>query len=295
MRAKIRDTELFFDVDGAGLVVEGATMRERPVAVLLHGGPGADHTSYKPALTPLTGLMQLVYLDHRGQGRSARGNPATYTLDNNVDDLEALRSYLGLEQIVVIGGSYGGMVGLAYASRYPDRVSRLIVYATAASHEFIPRAQQILQERGTPEQIAIAKFLWAGSFTSEAQLNDYFQILGPLYSQTFQPQTFQPGGAADAWQRTVLSIDAINTAFGGFLRTYDLRPELPRITAPTLVIGGRHDWICAPEFSIEIAATVPNAQLIIFEQSGHSIRSDQPEDLLQAIRDFVPILKRAPN
>jgi proline iminopeptidase len=282
MRAKIRDTELFFDVDGAGLVVDGATMRERPVAVLLHGGPGADHTSYKPAFTPLTQLMQLVYLDHRGQGRSARGNPATYTLDHNVEDLEALRSYLGLEQIVVIGGSYGGMVGLAYASRYPDRVSRLIVYATAASHEFIPRAQQILRDRGTPEQIAIAEYLWNGSFTSEAQLNDYFQILGPLYSRTFQP-----AGAADAWQRTVLSIDAINTAFGGFLRTYDLRPELPRITAPTLVIGGRHDWICAPEFSIEIAATIPNAQLMILEQSGHSIRADQPEDLLHAIGDFV--------
>jgi proline iminopeptidase len=61
MRAKIRDTELFFDVDGAGLVVAGDRMRERPVAFLLHGGPGADHTSYKPMFEPLTEIMQLVY------------------------------------------------------------------------------------------------------------------------------------------------------------------------------------------------------------------------------------------
>jgi proline iminopeptidase len=282
MRAKVRDTELFFDVDGAGLVVAGDRMRERPVAFLLHGGPGADHTSYKPMFEPLTELMQLVYIDHRGQGRSARGNPASYTLDNNVADLEALRDYLGLEQIVVIGGSYGGMVGLAYASRYPDRVSKLIVYATAASYQFIPRAKELLQARGTPEQIAIAEYLWEGKFESEAQLNDYFQVLGPLYSQTFQP-----AGAAQAWNRTMLSIDAINVAFGGFLRTYDLRLELLQITAPSLVIGGRHDWICAPEFSVEIAATIPNAQLIMLEQSGHSIRADQPEDLLHAIADFV--------
>jgi proline iminopeptidase len=282
MRAKVRDTELFFDVDGAGLVVAGDRMRERPVAFLLHGGPGADHTSYKPMFEPLTELMQLVYIDHRGQGRSARGNPTTYTLDNNVADLEALRDYLGLEQIVVIGGSYGGMVGLAYASRYPDRVSKLIVYATAASYQFIPRAKELLQARGTSEQIAIAEYLWEGKFESEAQLNDYFQVLGPLYSQTFQP-----AGAAQAWNRTMLSIDAINVAFGGFLRTYDLRPELPQITAPSLVIGARHDWICAPEFSVEIAATIPNAQLMMLEQSGHSIRADQPEDLLHAIADFV--------
>jgi proline iminopeptidase len=282
MRAKVRDTELFFDVDGSGLVVAGDQMRERPVAVLLHGGPGADHTSYKPTFEPLTELMQLVYVDHRGQGRSARGNPATYTLDNNVEDLEVLRDYLGLEQIVVIGGSYGGMVGLAYASRYPDRVAKLIVYATAASHQFIPRAKALLRERGTLKQQAIAAYLWEGKFESDAQLNDYFQVLGPLYSQTYQPV-----GVAAAWDRTILSIEAINVAFGGFLREYDLRPELPQITAPSLVIGARHDWICAPEFAVEIAAAIPQAKLIIFEQSGHSIRSDQPEDLIKAIAAFI--------
>jgi proline iminopeptidase len=282
MRAKVRDTELFFDVDGAGLVVDGDHMRERPVAFLLHGGPGADHTSYKPAFTPLTEQMQLVYLDHRGQGRSARSNPATYTLENNVEDLEALRAYLGLEQIVLIGGSYGGMVALTYASRYPDRVSKLIVYATAGSHHFIPRAKQLLQERGTPAQQAIAQYLWEGKFTSEAQLNEYFQVLGPLYSLRLKP-----AAATQAWQRTILSVDAINTAFGGFLREYNVLPALGNITAPSLVIGGRHDWICAPEFSEAIAAKIPNAQLMIFEHSGHSIRSDQLEDLLNAIRAFV--------
>ncbi|MBE9030694.1 alpha/beta hydrolase [filamentous cyanobacterium LEGE 11480] len=282
MRARIRDTELFFDVDGAGLVIDGAQMRQRPVAFLLHGGPGADHTSYKPAFESLTQQMQLVYIDHRGQGRSARSNPETYTLDNNVEDLEALREYLGLEQIVVIGGSYGGMVGLTYASRYPDRVAKLIVYATAGSHQFLPRAQAILRERGTPEQQTIAQFLWDGNFQSEAQLNAYFQQLGPLYSLTFKPEQ-----ASQAWQRTRLSIDAINQAFGGFLRTYNVMPQLKHITAPSLVIGGRHDWICAPEFSAEIAAAIPQAELMIFEQSGHSIRSDQLEDLLNAIRQFV--------
>jgi proline iminopeptidase len=76
-------------------------------------------------------------------------------------------------------------------------------------------------------------------------------------------------------------------AFGGWLRTYDVRDSLHRITAPTLVIAGRHDWICPPEFSEEIAQRIPQADLRIFEHSGHSVRVDEPEALLDAIAGFM--------
>lgn len=282
MRAKVRDTEIYFDVEGSGLVPDGPRMREKPVAFVIHGGPGADHSSFKPTLTPLSQKLQLIYFDHRGQGRSARGPKETYTLDNNVEDMEALRQYLGLEKIVVIGFSYGGMVGLAYASRYPQNVSHLIVAVTAASSQFLPRAQEILAERGTKEQQAIAQPLWTGTFADEAQLRDYFRIMGPLYSRTYDP-----AAAAISSQRGILSVDAINVAFGGFLQTYNLLDQLPLITAPTLVIGARHDWICPPEFSEEIARLIPNSDLRIFEQSGHSVRADEPEALLDAIAGFL--------
>jgi proline iminopeptidase len=281
MKAKIRDTELYFDVEGAGLVVDGPTMREKPVAFLLHGGPGADHTSYKPLFSDLSGLMQLVYVDHRGQGRSARSNPASYTLDNNVDDLEALRQYLGLGPIVVIGGSYGGMVGLAYASRYPQHVAKLVVYATAASYHFLDRAKQILQERGTPEQRLMAQYLWDGNFESDQQFQEFFQVMGPLYSLAYDAEK-----AKFSSDRAILSHEATNQAFSGFLRQFNLLPQLSQITAPTLVIGARHDWICAPEFSEAIAAAIPQAELKIFENSGHSIRADAPEALMAAIWEF---------
>src|SRR5260221_1757228 len=100
MRARIRDTEIYFDVDGAGLVSDGSGMRERPTAFLIHGGPGADHTGLKARYGRLSERMQLVYFDHRGQGRSERGDPQKYTLDENVADMEGLRRYLGLGPIV---------------------------------------------------------------------------------------------------------------------------------------------------------------------------------------------------
>jgi proline iminopeptidase len=282
MLARIRDTEIYFDIEGAGLVPDGARMRERPAAFLIHGGPGGDHSSFKPSLAPLAERLQLVYFDHRGQGRSARGDPARYTLDENVEDMEALRRHLGLGPIVSIGTSYGGMVAQAHAARYPDAVSHLILVVTAAHCGFIARARAILEERGTAEQRRVCEPLWAGNFKDETELRQYYAVMGPLYSRRHDPAT-----AAASTARTRYNVEAVNRAFGGFLRTFDLRPELPRITAPTLILAGRHDWICPPEFSEEIHRLIPGSELRIFEESSHSIRADETQAFLDAVKGFV--------
>src|SRR5262249_2606166 len=143
MRARIRDTEIYFDVVGAGLVADGARMRERPVAFVLHGGPGNDHSDLKVSLGPLSETMQLVFFDHRGQGRSARGDVARYVLDENVEDMEALRRHLGLGPIVSIGTSYGGMVAMAHAAPPPPAGPPLILILTAAPAGLNHRAPEI--------------------------------------------------------------------------------------------------------------------------------------------------------
>src|SRR3954454_3076184 len=284
MHASVRGTRIYFDVEGAGLVPDGASMRQKPETMIIHGGPGGDHSGFKPALSPLSETMQLVYFDHRGQGRSDRADPERYTLDENVEDMEALRRYLGLGKIVSIGTSYGGMVGMAHAARYPDAVSHLVLVVTAAHSGFIQRAQEIVAERGTPEQKAVCDTLWAGGFKAPEQLQHYYAVMGPMYSRRFDPAV-----AAAVRGRATPSPEPLNRAFGpeGFLRRYDLRPELSRITAPTLVLAGRHDWICAPEFSEEIHRLIPGSELRVFENSSHSIRVDEPELLIATIREFV--------
>jgi proline iminopeptidase len=282
MRARIRDTEIYFDVEGPGLVAEAHGLVERPPAFMIHGGPGGDHTSLRPALSPLADTMQLIFCDHRGHGRSARGPRESYTLENNVEDLEALRAHLGLDKVVLVGVSYGGMVALTYAARYPEHVSHLIAVVTASHGGFIRRAQEILAERGTPEQRRVARRLWDGAFESEEQMREFFALMGPLYSTTFDP-----AAAAAAARRATYSPDAINEAFGGFLRSYDVTEQLGRITAPTLVIAGRHDWICAPEFSELIAARIPRADLRIFERSAHRPWADEREAFFDVVRGFL--------
>jgi proline iminopeptidase len=108
--------------------------------------------------------------------------------------------------------------------------------------------------------------------------------MGPLYARRHDPVAAKVGR-----DRGILSPDALNRAFapGGFLQSYDLRPELRAITAPTLILAGRHDWICPPEFSEEIHRLIPGSDLRIFEESSHSIRADEPQKMIDAIAGFV--------
>ena len=229
-----------------------------------------------------------MYFDHRGQGRSAGGDPALYTLDENVEDMEALRRHLGLGPVVSIGTSYGGMVAMAHAARYPSAVSHLVLVVTAAHGGFIDRADAIVRARGTTEQQRMVATLWAGGFRTAEEVQDYYAVMGPLYSRRFSPEQ-----AAAVRGRAVPSPEPLNRAFGpdGFLRRMDLRPALPRITAPTLILAGRHDWICAPEFSEEIHALMPGSRLRVFEESSHSIRVDEPAAMIAEILSFTGVSK----
>ena len=284
MRAAVRGTELYFDVEGAGLVADGPRMREKPIAFVLHGGPGGDHTGFKPGMSPLAEHMQLVYIDHRGHGRSAAGDPARYTLDENVEDLEALRRYLGLGPIAVIGTSYGGMVAMAYAARHPASVSKLVLIVTAADGGFRDRAKSWIEEHGTPDQQRVCALLWSGRLETPEQMAEYYAVMGPLYSKTYSREN-----AASTRSRATYTPAAINNAFkpDGFLARMDLRPELARITAPTLILAGRHDWICPPRYSEEINRLIPGSTLQVFENSSHSIRADEPDALNISLARFI--------
>ena len=282
MLAKIRGTKIYFDVDGMGLVPDGPEMIDRPVLFLLHGGPGGDHASFKGTAAELRDVAQLVFIDHRGSGRSSKTDPGTYTLDNNIDDVDALRDYLGLDRIAVLGSSYGGMVAQGYAIRYPDRVSNLILVATSPSYRFMEDAKQIVEECGTPDQKRVCQWLWDGSFESSEQLHEYYRIMGPMYSLTFNEDKF-----VENWGRGIRSFEQLNQGFGGFLRSFDFTEQLAQITCPTLVLGGAHDWICPADHSRLLAERIPRAQLKIFRKSAHSIADDEPEAFLAAVRGFL--------
>jgi pimeloyl-ACP methyl ester carboxylesterase len=133
MHVLVKGVRLFFDVEGASLVPDGPTMREKPTLVLLHGGPGFDHSIFKPRLAQLADIAQVVFLDHRGNGRSEPGPRELWTLAQWGDDVHAFCEALGIEHPIVLGASFGGMVALAYATRHPAHPAKLILLSTEAA------------------------------------------------------------------------------------------------------------------------------------------------------------------
>src|SRR5437899_12734066 len=127
MRELVNGVRLFFDVEGASLVPDGSSMREKPTVVLLHGGPGLDHSIYKPAFSSLADIAQVIFLDHRGNGRSEPGPQETWTLAQWGDDVRAFCDVLGIAHPIVYGASFGGTVALAYAKRHQDHHANIIL------------------------------------------------------------------------------------------------------------------------------------------------------------------------
>ena len=127
----VGSASLFFDVVGESLNASTPDMSQRPTMILLHGGPGYDHSTLRPYFDRYSDTHQLVYLDHRGCGRST-GEKKTWYLDRWADDLAEFCGTLGINFPVVFGQSFGGMVAMHYAARYPSEVSKLILSSTAA-------------------------------------------------------------------------------------------------------------------------------------------------------------------
>jgi len=283
----VNGVRLFFDVEGAKLVPEGAIMRERPTLLMLHGGPGFDHSIYKPAYSALADIAQIVYLDHRGNGRSEDGPLEAWKLAQWGDDVRAFCDALGIIDPIVLGASFGGMVALAYATRHPDHLSKLVLISTeAAGDTYLDRRVALFERFGGPEVGALARsrFLDVDSPRDQAAVDAWRKLAFPVYTQT--PRDPHLGS------RTVGKPEVGQHWFarpGGESHTFNMFPDLHRIQCPTLVLGGEDDPMHPIESQADIAAALPPG-LVRFERfpnCGHAVIPDAPERAMAVIRDFI--------
>ena len=149
MRIEVNGVRLFFDVEGAKLVPDGPLMRERPTLLLLHGGPGFDHSSFKPEFSRYADIAQVIYIDHRGNGRSDRAPESAWTLAQWGDDVFAFCEALEIDKPIVMGQSFGGFVAMSYATRHPEHPGKLILSSTgAAMHRYRERSVALFEAKG---------------------------------------------------------------------------------------------------------------------------------------------------
>lgn len=281
MRIAVNDVRLYVDIEGAGLIADGPVMREKPTLILLHGGPGADHSLYKPGFSRLGDICQVVYYDHRGCGRSEDGPREHWTLAQWADDLKGLCDTLGIEKPIVLGTSFGGFVAQAYATRHPQHPGKLILVSTAAKFDF-SKVYDAFTRFGGPEAGRIAEAYWSNP--SPETRAPYLERCVPLYQARRR-------GPPDWVQRAILRNET-GLWFNGAINEHgrmDFREALGNLACPVLVMAGESDPITPVAFSEEIMRHLPagRGRFERFAECGHGIVEDEPERYYRTIRDFI--------
>jgi len=282
VRLSVNDTELYFDVERAALVPDGPALRERPTMLVLHGGPGYDHAYFKPSPPALVDAAQIVYLDQRGQGRSARVPVESCTVDQMADDAAVFCRTLGIERPSVLGHSFGGFVALHLALRHPDLVGSLILVDTAASSADVDGAMERLEELYGLEVRTAAEPVFGGDVSEEA-MEKFGRLVTPAYAHS--PERVGP--VLETWGRSTFTQEVASHFFGNLAALYDVRERLGEISVPTLVMVGESDWLIPPSASRVIAEGIPGAELIVIAEAGHFSLVERPEAYADAVRRFL--------
>lgn len=278
MHITVNGARLFFDVVGSGLVIDGPRMRERPSLLVMHGGPGFDHSVMRLYFDRFADTHQVIYLDHRGNGRS-EGEPETWSLGQWGDDVRGLCEALGVVKPVVYGLSFGGMVAMAYATRHPDHAAKLVLASTAAKMDLAATYAMMLR-LGGQEARDIAERFWTDPGPDAAA--DYMSVCMPLYNPN--PDANWDQVRARAIMRTEVMFHFIM----GEQRTMDQLASLNAIRCPTLVLAGGKDPITPVACSRAIHAAIPAglSRLEVFDAAGHGVHRDEPARAETTLRAF---------
>lgn len=261
------------------------TLGQGAPLALMHGGPGVDHSTML-RFRRCADQFTLIFYDHRCNGRSTGADVSTMTWENLTADADALRDALGFDTWAVLGHSFGGMVAIEYALRYPNCLSALIlVDACGDSRWAQEKAPETLSTRGFhPRTVELARRFFNGRIAPKEMARAMRAFGGAYYHRP----------TLSLLAREVLSglhmktrPEALIFGFGRLLKDWNVMERLGEITAPTLVIAGQDDFQFPPEHQRALAGGIPNAQLEIIEGAGHNAPSEQPTAIVEAVRRFL--------
>jgi proline iminopeptidase len=284
----------FVAAPGARLFYKSVGNRE-PILVV-HGGPGMDHTYLLPGMLGLAKSHRMVFYDQRGGGRTDGDvNASTVSFDRFLADVDAVIDSLKLGRPVLLGHSWGGFVAMRYAARYPDRLRALILMNTEEpGQRYEAESFRLMRQRLTrDDSIEVARI----AKTPEMARSDTSAINGTLriyFRATFADRSLAEQLSVDLDARTAKNMAPVATLVMGPLMESDFWSEVATIRVPTLIVQGAQDVIplAMPR---ELAKTIPFAQLAIIENAGHFPYIEKPTETFGAINSFLARVKPLPR
>lgn len=270
------------EINGNRLAVEILGPEGAPVIITHHGAPGlGSRAEPKASFGRLADEYRVVVFDARGSGQSDGSGPFSH--EQWAADIDGIREWAGADTIVMAGGSYGGFMAMEYAIRYPERVRALVLRDTSPdnSNAGLARQNAVNSDRVS---VDMEKFdrIDQGRVADNDDLKVCWREILPLYDFRYDPAVVEIKVEATPYR-----YEAHNYAFSVNLPGYDLKADLPKVTAPTLITVGRTDWITPVECSETIADLIPESTLVVFEKSGHSPQIEEAEAWTATVRNFL--------
>jgi proline iminopeptidase len=269
-------------INGNDLNVEVLGPPGAPVLIAHHGGGGIGSLAEpKATFGPLADELRVVVFDARGCGRSEGQPPFSHA--QWAADVDGLREWLDVGQVIVAGGSYGGFIAMEYAIAYPERTRAMILRDTSADRSNLDRAYENARSQ-TRIEINWDNFdrYWSGRIYDDADLKARWADIIPLYDFEYDPVQ-----AAARVEAGIYRHEAHNWCFQHNMPAYDLRPQLPGVRCPTLVTVGRTDWVTPVSAAETIVSLIPDSRLVVFEKSGHSPQVEEFDKFQAVLREFL--------
>lgn len=263
--------------DGVALNVED--VGEGLPVIVLHGGPGIDHSMFRPYLDPLAEDFRLLYVDERGQGRSERVDPKSLSLEVFARDVDLLAEALGLDRFALLGHSFGAIIATFHAIELGTADAYVISGGGDESGALMADVEASLQAMGEQGNAIAASWEQEQTVESEDELAKLMRAQMPFHFAGEVPEGYG--------EDTVFSPDVLRHFAQAGYGDFDYRPDLGRIDRPVLVIVGEQDRTTTPRAARVLHEGIPSSELVVLEGAGHMSFVEAPDEYLAAVRDFL--------
>ena len=247
--------------------------------IVLHGGPGLDHTMFRPYLDALGNEYRLLYVDERGQGRSQRVDPTTLSLEVFARDVDLLAGALELDRFALLGHSFGAIIATWHATELGTATAYVISGGGDSSEALDADVAASLEALGDDGRAIAQSWEDEATVETDEQLRQLMTDQLPFHFHGEPP----PGYMEDFVPSPEVLRHFAKAGYGNF----DYRPRLGNVEKPTLVIVGEHDRTTTPRAGRVLHEGIPGSELHIVPDAGHMSFVEQPRDYIQVVRDFL--------
>ncbi len=259
---------------------------KRQVLLMIPGGPGNDLSTYNSApfsiADALAPYIDIILFDPRGCGRNEACDSKYCSLEEYIEDIEAIRQHFNLasDNFILFGQSYGSVAALGYAVKYGSYLKKLFLIGAVANGNFLREALDELKLIGNTAQKKYIDIMWQGQFSqSQEAINDYYKVMGPLFSYTYDPTKVQASLSYNA--------ELMNYGFGDFLKRFDFTPKLKNIKCNVLILWGENEWIINQKQVELVASHIANCELKKYQQCSHLLWIDQWDKFIADAIEFI--------